>query len=122
MAGTLSYRLKVDHVYQRRFGNSAELANAVGSGSHWYIISRRPSVRIVEDSAQLDNEILTVDFATRDNLSSPDRLHTFGSDFRQLGAIRDFRTYEDGDYFSFTLNDELMHGDAWGTSVASVLC
>ena len=118
MAGTLWYRLKADHVYQRRFGNSADLAKALGS-SHWYIISRRPSVRIAEDSAQLDHEILTVDFATRDNLSGPERLHTFGLDFRQLGAIRDFRTYEDGAYFSFTLNDELMHGDAW--ALASLL-
>jgi hypothetical protein len=118
MAGTLWYRLKADHVYQRRFGNSAELAKALGS-SHWYIISRRASVRIIEDSAQLDHEILTVDFATRDNLGSPERLHTYGSDFRQLGAICDFRTYEDGAYFSFTLNDELMHGDAW--ALASLL-
>jgi hypothetical protein len=118
MAGTLWYRLKVDHIYQRRFGDSASLAEALGS-SHWYIISRRPSVRIVEESAQFDGEMLTADFITRNNLSSPERLHTLGSDFRHMGSLANFRTYEDGAYFSFNVGDDLMHGDAW--ALASLL-
>jgi hypothetical protein len=118
VAGTLWYRLNVEHVYQRRFGDSQSLAEALAA-SHWYIVSRRPSVRIISDTVQLDDQILAVDFITRDNLTSLEQAHTFGSDFRQMGPPSDFRTYSDGAYFSVTVGDGLIHGDAW--ALASLL-
>ena len=117
MAGTLSYRLQVEHVYQRRF-DSTSLAEALGS-SHWYIIARRPSVKIVTGSACVDDQILTVGFATRDNLASPPRIRTFGADFRQLGTLHDFQVHSDGAYFSVYADEQLIHGDAW--ALASLL-
>jgi hypothetical protein len=118
VAGTLWYRLNVEHVYQRRFGDSESLAEALAA-SHWYIISRRPTVRIIADTVRLDDQILTVDFITRDNLTSPEQVYAFGSDFRQLGFPHDFRTYSDGAYFSVAVGDKLIHGDAW--ALASLL-
>lgn len=118
MAGTLWYRLNVEHVYQRRFGDSESLAEALAT-SHWYIISRRPSVRIIADTVRVDDQILTVDFVTRDDITGPERVHTFGSDFCQLEPLRDFRTYSNGAYFSVAVGDMLMHGDAW--ALASLL-
>ena len=117
MAGTLLFRLKVEHIYQRRF-DSESLAEALTS-SHWYIISRRPSVRILEDSVRLDDHILTVDFVTRRDLASPEQNHTFGADFCELGPVHDFQAYADGAYFSIGMRDSLMHGDAW--ALASLL-
>lgn len=117
MAGTLSYRLRVDHVYQRRFGQ-AELAEALKS-SYWYVVTRRPTVRIVEGSAVLDDQILTVDLATRTDLSSPQSAYTLGLDFGHFESLTDFRTYLHGAYFSVEADDRLVHGDAW--SLASLL-
>jgi hypothetical protein len=115
MAGTLHYRLKVDHVYQRRFSSlsdSSALATALRS-SHWYIITRRPSVRIVGDSVQVHDNMLTADFVTRENPADPERVYTFGSDFYGTGELRDFQVYSDGAYFSVDVGGELFHGDAW---------
>jgi hypothetical protein len=115
MAGTLHYRLKVDHVYQRRFSSlsdSSALATALRS-SHWYIITRRPSVRIVGDSVQVHDNMLTADFVTRGNPAAPERVYTFGSDFYGAGELRDFQVYADGAYFSVDVGGELFHGDAW---------
>jgi len=117
MAGTLIYRLQVDHVYQRRFGQ-AELAEALKS-SHWYIVTRRPSVRIVEGSAALDDQILTVDLTTGNDLESPRSVHTLGLDFGQFESLTDFRTYAHGAYFSVEVDGRLAHGDAW--ALASLL-
>jgi hypothetical protein len=117
MAGTLLFRLKVEHVYQRRF-DSESLAEAL-TASHWYIISRRPSVGILEDSVRLDDQILTADFVTRDDLAGAEQIHTLGSDFCQFGPLHDFRIYADGAYFSVSVGDSLLHGDAW--ALASLL-
>ena len=118
MAGTLWYRLKVDHVYQRRFGDSAALAAALGN-SHWYLISRQPSVRIIPGSVRLDDDLLSAEFVTRDTLAGPERIHVLGSDFREMGTLKDFRAYEDGAYFSIKIGGTLYHGDAW--ALASLL-
>jgi hypothetical protein len=118
LAGTLWYRLKVEHVYQRRFGDSATLAEALGN-SHWYIISRRPSVRIIANSVRVDDDLLTADFITRNDLDSAARIHTLGSDFSEHGPIQDFLTYEDGAYFSVRIGDQLFHGDAWALALLS---
>ncbi len=115
MAGTLHYRLKVDHVYQRRFtepSDSSALATALRS-SHWYIIARRPSVRILGESVQVHDNMLTADFVTRGNPADPERVYTFGSDFYGTGDLRDFQVYADGAYFSVDVGGELFHGDAW---------
>jgi hypothetical protein len=114
MAGTLLYRMKVEHVYQRRF-DSDSLAEALAD-SHWYIVSRRPSVRIIEDSVRVDDQILTADFVTRDDLAGSERVHTLGSDFCRLGPLHDFQIYADGAYFSVGVGSKLMHGDAWALS------
>jgi hypothetical protein len=74
VAGALLYRLKVDHVYQRRFGDSAAFTTALRS-SHWYIITRRPSVRVVGDSVQIQDNMITADFVTRANPADPERVH-----------------------------------------------
>ncbi|WP_445189105.1 hypothetical protein ACTXG6_18730 [Pseudonocardia sp. Cha107L01] len=110
MAGTLSFRLTVDHVYQRRFDTTA-LAEALGS-SHWYLLTRRPTVRIVPGSARLDDQILTIDVVTRDHPGAARNIHSLGYDFKQAGA-RNFRLHNDGAYFSMRMGDELIHGDAW---------
>ncbi|MFD4670169.1 hypothetical protein ACFWNN_10570 [Lentzea sp. NPDC058450] len=112
MAGTLVYRLQVTHLYQRRFGEQAELAEALKS-SHWYMITRRPAVRIIDGSVMLDDRILTVDVSTRADLASPLEVHTLGLDFGGFASVTNFRTYADGAYFSVELDGLLAHGDAW---------
>ncbi|MFE3187692.1 hypothetical protein ACFXHA_01705 [Nocardia sp. NPDC059240] len=116
MAGTLVYRLRVEHIYQRRF-DSADLAVALRF-SHWYIITRRPITKIVAESVRIDDQILTADFSTH-TLDGVARVGTSGSDFEQLGGVRDFRVYADGAYFSMYVGDQLVHGDAW--ALASLL-
>ncbi len=117
MAGTLAYRLNVVHIYQRRF-DSESLAEALTS-SHWYIVTRRPSTKIIADSVRLDDQIMTVDFATRADLDSEIQIYTFGSSFQELGDLSDFQVYADGAYFSVNVNGKLFHGDAW--ALASLL-
>ncbi|WP_141581690.1 hypothetical protein [Actinomadura sp. WMMA1423] len=117
MAGTLSYRLEVAHVYQRRFDCDG-LAEALSS-SHWYIITRRPALKIVQGSVRIEDRILTADFATRPDLESSEEIYTFGSDFSKLGDLNDFRLHEGGAYFSVSAADRLFHGDAW--ALASLL-
>jgi hypothetical protein len=112
MAGTLFYKLYVEHVYQRRFGDSAAFAEALRN-SHWYIIARRPSVRIIGESVQIQDNMITADFVTRENPGDPERLYSFGSDFYEMGDLENFQTYQDGAYFSVDVNDTFMHGDAW---------
>lgn len=117
MAGTLLYRLHVDHIYQRRF-DQTELAEALKL-SHWYIVSRRPSTRIVEGSVILDDRILTVDLSTSADFASAPSVYTLGLDFGQFESVTDFRTYLNGAYFSVEVDGRLAHGDAW--SLASLL-
>ncbi|WP_157528448.1 hypothetical protein [Nocardia sp. NRRL S-836] len=117
MAGTLHYRLKVTHIYQRRFEQS-ELAEALKT-SHWYIITRRPAVRIIEGSANLDNKIMTVDVTTSADLASSRLTRTLGLDFGNSQSLTDFQTYENGAYFSVNIDGRIMHGDAW--TLASLL-
>ncbi|MGW4772030.1 hypothetical protein ACWEO2_28830 [Nocardia sp. NPDC004278] len=116
MAGTLVYRLRVEHIYQRRF-DSADLAVAL-QFSHWYIITRRPATKIVKGSVRIDDQILTADFSTR-TMDGVARVGTSGSDFQRLGGLRDFRLYAEGAYFSMYVGDRLIHGDAW--ALASLL-
>ena len=112
MAGTLLYRLKVDHVYQRRFGDSVAFATALRR-SHWYIITRRPSVRIAGDSIQIRDNMITADFVTRASPEDPERVFTFGSDFYGMGELKNFQLHNDGAYFQLEVGNGLMHGDAW---------
>jgi hypothetical protein len=112
MAGTLFYRLQVDHVYQRRFTDPTAFATALRN-SHWYIITRRPSIRIIEESVQLDDRMLTVDFVTRETPVTPEQIRTYGTDFYAMGELRNFQVYEDGAYFSIEIGGDFMHGDAW---------
>ncbi|MFI9387609.1 hypothetical protein [Kutzneria sp. NPDC052558] len=117
MAGTLSYRLRVDHIYQRRF-DSSSLAQALSS-SHWYIITRRPSTKIIAESTAVGDGILTVDFLFREDFGASQRVQTLGSDFSPVGKIRGFHVHENGAYFSLYVDDQLIHGDAW--ALASLL-
>ena len=112
MAGTLFYKLKVEHVYQRRFGDSAAFATALRS-SHWYIITRRPSVRIIGESVQVQDNMITADFISRRNPDEPEKIYSFGADFYGMGDLKSFQTYQDGAYFSLNVNSVFMHGDAW---------
>jgi hypothetical protein len=112
MAGTLFYKLYVEHVYQRRFGDSAAFAEALRN-SHWYIIARRPSVRIIGESVQIQDNMITADFVARENPGDPEHIYSFGSDFYEMGDLKNFQTYQDGAYFSVDVNDTFMHGDAW---------
>jgi hypothetical protein len=112
MAGALLYRLKVDHVYQRRFGDSAAFATALHR-SHWYIITRRPSVRIADSSVQILDNMITADFVTRANPEDPERVFTFGWDFYGMGKLKNFQLHNDGAYFQLEVGRDLMHGDAW---------
>lgn len=73
----------------------------------------------MENSACLDNQILTVDVVSRSDLASSQSVHTLGVDFGEFESVTDFRTYENGSYFSVQVDDVLAHGDAW--SLASML-
>ena len=111
MAGTLFYKLKVEHVYQRRFGDSAAFAAALRS-SYWYIITRRPSVRIIGESVQTQDNMITADFVTR-RPDEHEQIYSYGSDFYDMGKLDNFQTYQDDAYFSVDVNGTFMHGDAW---------
>ena len=111
------YRLKVDHVYQRRF-DSRDLAVAL-QHSHWYIITRRPSVRLVPGSVRIDEKILSAGFITRAGFEKPERTYSLASDFQLMEELHDFEMYEAGAYFSVGVGERIMHGDAW--ALASLL-
>jgi hypothetical protein len=117
MAGTLSYRLQVAHIYQRRF-DSASFAEALAT-SHWYIITRRPSTKIIAGSVRIEDQILTADFTTRTTVDHGVTVHAFGSDLRRLGIPSNFQLHADGAYFSMKLDGNPFHGDAW--ALASLL-
>lgn len=117
VAGTLIYRLRVEHIYQRRF-DSADLATAL-QFSHWYIITRRPATKIVPGSVGIDDQILTADFEIRSGMDGAKQIKCGGANFDRLGELRDFRLYADGSYFSMYVGDRLIHGDAW--ALASLL-
>ncbi|MEU6411023.1 hypothetical protein [Microbispora sp. NPDC046933] len=111
MAGTLLYHLHVAHIYQRRF-DSASLAEAL-KASHWYLITRRPAVKLIPRSFRYADQIITASFATRDSVTGMAHVHNLGADVRGLGEISDFQDYADGSYFSFRAGGELVHGDSW---------
>ncbi|WP_433513223.1 ATP-binding protein [Nonomuraea sp. CA-143628] len=117
MAGTLHFRLRVAHIYQRRF-DSISLAQALSS-SHWYLITRRPGVKLIPGSFRYEDEILTADFVTRDTVTGVKNILTLGSDTRHLGELTDFHIYEEGSYFSFRTERMVVHGDSW--ALASLL-
>lgn len=117
MAGTLIYRLRVQHIFQQRFVDAAALGTAL-QDCRWYIITRRPAVRIVPDSVALDDDILTLDVRTRRPDGSPHTVN-LGADIIGLGRTHSFDTHPDGSYFSFRSGDQLLHGDAW--ALASLL-
>lgn len=117
MSGTMNYTVKTQHVYQRKF-DSDSLGRALGS-SHWYIISRRPSVRIIPESVNLDDNILTLSVITRDSVHCAKEVHSLVADLGFGWAATNFEVHADGAYFSFFSNEKLMHGDAW--ALASLL-
>ncbi|MGW5686474.1 hypothetical protein [Nonomuraea sp. NPDC003754] len=117
MAGTLFFRLHVAHIYQRRF-DSTSLAQAL-SGSHWYLLTRRPAVKLMPNSFRYEDEILTADFVTRNSKTGKADVHTLGTDTRHLGHLSDFQIYADGSYFSFRTSETVIHGDSW--ALASLL-
>lgn len=117
MAGTLSYRVRVQHIYQQRFGDIDTLDRAL-RGCRWYIVSRRPAVRIVPGSVVLDEDVLTLDVTTRRPDSSTLTVQV-GADVADLGATQNFTIHPDGSYFSFNAGEQLLHGDAW--ALASLL-
>ncbi|GAB2962013.1 hypothetical protein LWP59_34640 [Amycolatopsis acidiphila] len=111
MAGTLSYRIRVQHIYQQRFGDVDKLDQAL-RGCRWYIVSRRPAVRIAPDSVVLDEDVLTLDVTTRRPDGSSLTVQV-GADVSDLGPTRNFTIHPDGSYFSLNAGEQLLHGDAW---------
>jgi hypothetical protein len=112
VAGTLNYRVEIDHIYQRRFDLPDSFATALAR-SHWYLITRRPAVRLVPGSVELDDDIVSVDAVTRDDVNAPQRTHTVGADFRRFGRPHDFEIMAEGAYFSMGIDETVFHGDAW---------
>jgi hypothetical protein len=119
MAGTLSYSVRARHVFQRKFADPESFSKALSS-CRWYIITRRPSVRIVSESVRLDDNIITLDAVTRDSLDSDRRAHHLAADLALAGTAKAFEVYANGAYFSALIDDQLIHGDAW--ALASLLC
>jgi hypothetical protein len=118
MAGSLGYSLKVANVYQRRF-DSETLATAL-TGSHLYIISRRPAVRIDRSSVRVYAHQITFDVVTNKSIRSDPERHSLVLNFEHSLEVEDFRTYSNSTYFSFRANGFLIHGDAWAlASLAS---
>lgn len=117
MAGTLSYSLKVRHVFQRKF-DSESLGEAL-SACHWYIITRRPSVRIVPETVRLDDDIITLDIVTRSSARGEKRAHHLAADLASVGMLKNFEVHANDAYFSASVGDHLIHGDAW--ALASLL-
>ncbi|MDA0564757.1 hypothetical protein LG943_10515 [Streptomonospora sp. S1-112] len=110
MAGTLAYNLGVRHIFQRKF-DSPELAKAL-KDCHWYLISRRPSVRIVNNSAQIYDNILTAVFEIRTEEERTEH-RELGMDLNTIGEARDLKIHTDGSYFSLRTKEAIYHGDAW---------
>lgn len=111
MAGTLGYTISVRHVFQRKFGTD-DLGKAM-SGCHWYIISRRPRIRISEGTPRIKDGILTLEFiqtAPDDNTAVKFAL---GSELVGHGKSAVFKTYDRGSYFSLHIGSWVIHGDAW---------
>jgi hypothetical protein len=118
MAGTIIYMLEVAHVFQRRF-DSESLEQAL-SGSHLYLISRRPSVRIDHASVRVDVHSISFEAVTRRVARGKLENHRFIFKTDDEVIVEDFRTYLDGAYFSFRANGHLVHGDSWAlASLAS---
>ncbi|MBB6000143.1 hypothetical protein [Streptomonospora salina] len=111
MAGTLGYTISVRHVFQRKFG-SDELGNSM-SGCHWYIISRRPRIRILEGSPRIKDGILTLEFIETSPESNTRRTFALGSELIDEGNRAVFKTYDRGSYFSLHVDGRVIHGDAW---------
>jgi hypothetical protein len=114
----MHYEIRPRHVYQRKF-DSADLGG-VFKGSHWYIISRRPSVRLVPDSLRIEKSVLYFDVVTRESLPGPLVTVSLRLDTSRAGDASKLKSHADGAYFSFAINERLVHGDAWAlASLAS---
>jgi hypothetical protein len=110
MAGSISFRLGVAHVFQRKF-SSPELADAL-KGCYWYIISRRPKTRINPKVFDIKDDVLVSEFIIHGK-SGKDGRHLLGLDLKDYGPASDARLHANGSYFSFSLDGVVMHGDAW---------
>jgi hypothetical protein len=118
MAGTLGYALEVTHVFQRRF-DSENLATAL-AGSHLYLISRRPAIRLNRESITAREGQIAFDILTRKSVRASLESHPLTLRPDAGLEVADFRTYSNGAYFSFRCNGMLVHGDAWAlASLAS---
>ncbi|MFI5484699.1 hypothetical protein [Micromonospora echinaurantiaca] len=111
MAGTLIYQLQLAHTFQRRF-DSEELGRAL-SESHIYVISRRPQVRLKEQSVMFHPRRIQFEVTTKANSKASHVDYSLDLAHEGLQQACDFRTYQDGSYFSFRLGAALMHGDSW---------
>ncbi|MBL7500331.1 hypothetical protein I6A81_29605, partial [Frankia sp. CN7] len=117
MAGTLIFSISATHVFQRKF-DTESLAIALGD-CHWYIITRRPSVRIARESVDLRDEIITLDVVTRESIAGPPKTYHLGADLAGIDETRHFAVHADGAYFSLQARNGLIHGDSW--ALASLL-
>lgn len=111
MAGTLGYTISVRHVFQRKFG-SEELGKAM-RGCHWYIISRRPRIRILEGTPRIKDGILTLEFIETDPGRNATRQFALGSELVDQEKQSVFKIYDQGSYFSLRFDGQVIHGDAW---------
>ncbi|TQJ24317.1 hypothetical protein FBZ33_4643 [Micromonospora sp. A202] len=105
------YELGLAHTFQRRFDSDA-LAEAL-SESHIYVISRRPKVRIKERSVWFHPE--RIKFEVVSKVGSKGEWITYPLEIagKDLRKACDFRTYQDGSYFSYRVGAALLHGDSW---------
>jgi hypothetical protein len=117
MAGTLTYSVRVRHVFQRKF-DSESLDKVFGS-CHWYIITRRPSVRIIPETVRLDDDIVTLDMVTRNSMLEDRQVHHLAADLAFGRVVKNFEVHANGAYFSVSVGGQLIHGDAW--ALASLL-
>jgi len=76
-------------------------------------------MKIIDESVRIEDQIMTLDFATSATLDGPVEVLTLGSDFSQLGSLEDFQLHANGAYFSVRTGGDLIHGDAW--ALASLL-
>ncbi|MEU4535707.1 hypothetical protein AB0G15_12680 [Streptosporangium sp. NPDC023825] len=111
MAGTLMYEIESFHTYQRRF-DSKSLEIALRN-CHWYIISRRPAIRIIGAETAPRGSIVNIKMQTRNSISEP--LLTIPMRMRAApgSSFSDFQIHADGAYFYVEIGNHPLHGDSW---------
>ncbi len=105
-------------MFQRKFADPETYGKALNS-CRWYIIARRPSVRIIPESVRLDDNIITLEVVTRNSVHSDRQAHHLAADLELAGSAKNFEVHANGAYFSVLIDDQLIHGDAW--ALASLL-